>query len=102
MRKVRGVDYILAFVIVCIAMTLTVVVAFAAPSVPDGDGVDRAFDEHTAEPFPASDQLSVLRRGWSRSDERERPTVPPATANPHARVVDLVEPFAAPPSRESL
>ncbi|HQS18725.1 hypothetical protein [Reyranella sp.] len=31
MRKLLKVDLVLAFVIVCIAMTLTVVVAFATP-----------------------------------------------------------------------
>lgn len=34
MHKFRDVDLLLAFVIVCIAMTLTAVVAFATPSTP--------------------------------------------------------------------
>jgi len=34
MRKFLNIDFVLAFVIVCIAMTLTVVVAFAMPREP--------------------------------------------------------------------
>jgi len=44
MRKLSKVDLVLAFVIVCIAMTLTVVVAFAAP-----EGTHKV---HHIHPFP--------------------------------------------------
>lgn len=46
MRKLLKVDLALAFVIVCIAMTLTVVVAFAAP----GD----THQVHQVHPFPST------------------------------------------------
>ncbi len=44
MRKLLKVDLVLAFVIVCIAMTLTVVVAFATPA--------ETHQVHQNHPFP--------------------------------------------------
>lgn len=44
MRKFLTADLVLAFVIVCIAMTLTVVVAFAAPA--------ETHQVHRLHPFP--------------------------------------------------
>lgn len=43
-RKLLKVDLALAFVIVCIAMTLTVVVAFATPG--------ETYQVHQTHPFP--------------------------------------------------
>jgi len=46
MRKLLKVDLVLAFVIVCIAMTLTVVVAFATPG--------ETHQVHQTRPLPAT------------------------------------------------
>jgi len=50
MRKFAKADLVLAFVIVCIAMTLTVVVAFATPG--------GAHKVHHIQSFPATKELS--------------------------------------------
>ena len=50
MRKFLTADLVLAFVIVCIAMTLTVVVAFAASG--------ETLKVHHIQPFPATKELS--------------------------------------------
>ena len=48
MRKLLKVDLFLAFVIVCIAMTLTVVVAFATPG--------EIHQVHQVHPFPPTQE----------------------------------------------
>lgn len=100
MRKSRTFDYVLAFVIACIAMTLAAVVAFAAPRVPDADGVGRALHEQAAEGFPAVDpapRLELIPIGWNRRSECAA-----RNSRPRGPVVDPVEALAGRPDPESL